>query len=66
MNKIRQNASVQWRSAKQDLREAITEEWQIAPGSLQLAAFCDDVLDLERDSERLLQRAEQLFKRSQQ
>ena len=53
-------------SAKQELREAITEEWQLAPGTLQLAAFCDDVSDLERDSERLLQRAEQFFKRSQQ
>ena len=66
INRIQQSASVQLLSAKQELREAITEEWQLAPGTLQLAAFCDDVSDLERDSERLLQRAEQFFKRSQQ
>lgn len=64
MTKIQQTAMKQWQLSAQDLREAITEEWMLAPGALQVAAFCDDVTVLERDSEQLLQRAEQLLMRS--
>lgn len=64
--KIQKCTDQQWQLSQQDLREAIIEEWQLAPGPLQLAAFCDDVGALVHDSEQLLQRAEQLFQRSAQ
>jgi ubiquinone biosynthesis accessory factor UbiJ len=64
--KIRKTASLQWQLTQQDLREAMTEEWQLAPSPLQLVAFYDDVGELAHDSEQLLQRAEQLLKRSAQ
>lgn len=61
--KIHQCASHQWQLTQQDLREAMTEEWKLAPGPLQLAAFCDDVNALAHESEQLLQRAERLLQR---
>ena len=63
---LRRTATTQWQITSQDLREAITEEWKIAPAPLELAAFCDDVTELERDSAQLLQRAEKLIQRGQQ
>lgn len=66
MTQIQRTAMKQWQLSVQDLQEAITEEWMLAPGALQVAAFCDDVAALEGDSERLLQRAEQFLLRSPQ
>lgn len=65
MTRIHQTAMRQCQLSVQDLREAITEEWLLAPGSLEVVSFCDDVAILESDSEQLLQRAEQLLLRSQ-
>jgi len=56
----------QLQRTKIDLKEAITEEWKIAPGPLEIAAFCDDVNDLVKNSEPILQRAETLLNRRQQ
>jgi len=64
--KIRTSAAQQLSLTQQDLREAMTEEWKLAPSPLQLVAFCDDVNELAYDSEQLLHRAEQLLKRSPQ
>lgn len=49
-----------------DLKEAITEEWQLAPGPLEVAAFCDDVTMLDKQFASTLKRAEQLLQRSAQ
>ena len=50
---------------KIDLKEAVTEEWKIAPGPLEVAAFCDDVNALAKNSESVFQRAEILLNRRQ-
>ncbi|WP_024872302.1 ubiquinone biosynthesis accessory factor UbiJ [Tolumonas lignilytica] len=65
VRQVKQAVCNQGQLTRQDLREAITEEWQLAPGALQVAAFCDDVTELAQESEQLLQRAARLLQRSQ-
>lgn len=56
----------QFARTKIDLKEAVTEEWKLAPGPLEVAAFCDDVSDLVKHSEPIFQRVEALLNRRQQ
>ena len=61
----KEKAKILLQRTQQDLSEAITEEWRLAPGSLQVAMFCDDVTQLSKQTDQLLQKAEALLKRGQ-
>ncbi len=51
------------KQTQQDLGEAITEEWKLAPNSLQIAMFCDDVTLLAKQTDHLLHKVEQILER---
>lgn len=51
------------KQTQQDLGEAITEEWKLAPNSLQIAMFCDGVTLLAKQTDQLLHKVEQILER---
>lgn len=63
LRQLHQGASRQLELLRQDLAEYITEEARLAPGPLEVAAFCDDVDALRRRFEQTQLRVERLLHR---
>lgn len=61
LRQLHQGANRQLALLRQDLAEYVTEEARLAPGPLEVAAFCDDVDALRRRFEQTQLRVERLL-----